>query len=70
MSGYAWMPHRKGMVSGFVMAGFGMGAAIFNLVAMAWVNPDNIGPNPETGYYDEVYIEHCSNWRVPPPLFL
>lgn len=55
MSGYAWMPDRKGTVSGFIVAGFGAGAAVFNVVATAWVNPNNIAPDPETGYYGEVH---------------
>lgn len=51
VSGYAWMPHRKGTVSGFVVGGFGAGAAVFNAVSIAWLNPSNVSPNPATGYY-------------------
>lgn len=54
MSGYAWMPERKGAVSGFVVAGFGAGAAVFDAVATAVVNPNNVPPDPDTGYYGEV----------------
>ncbi|CAM9306423.1 unnamed protein product, partial [Hapterophycus canaliculatus] len=53
VSGYAWMPERKGAVSGFVVAGFGAGAAVFDAVATAVVNPRNIPPDPDTGYYSE-----------------
>lgn len=52
--GYAWMPDRKGMVSGFVVAGFGAGAAVFNMVATTVVNPGNSSPDPTTGYYGKV----------------
>ena len=54
MCGYAWMPDRMGMVSGFVLAGFGASAAVLDLVAMGVVNPGNASPDPETGYYGKV----------------
>ncbi|CAM9521183.1 unnamed protein product [Ectocarpus fasciculatus] len=53
VSGYALMPNRKGTVSGFVVAGFGAGAAVFDAVATAVVNPSNTPPDPATGYYGE-----------------
>lgn len=48
------MPDRKGMVSGFIVAGFGAGAAVFDIVATAVVNPGNANPDPTTGYYGKV----------------
>lgn len=57
VSGYALMPDRKGTVSGFVVAGFGAGAAVFDAVATAVVNPSNTPPDPVTGYYGEVRDE-------------
>ena len=48
------MPDRKGMVSGFIVAGFGAGAAVFDMVATAVVNPGNASPDPKTGYYGKV----------------
>lgn len=54
--GYGWMPDRKGTVSGFIVAGFGAGAAVFNIVATATVNPHNVSPDPTTGFYDEVGV--------------
>ncbi|CAM9804618.1 unnamed protein product [Ectocarpus sp. 4 AP-2014] len=53
VSGYALMPDRKGTVSGFVVAGFGAGAAVFDAVATAVVNPSNTPPDPAAGYYGE-----------------
>lgn len=50
------MPGRKGTVSGFIVAGFGAGAAVFNIVATATVNPHNVSPDPSTGFYDEVGV--------------
>lgn len=52
--GYAWMPDRKGMVSGLVLAGFGASAAVFDMLATAVVNPRNASPDPTTGYYGKV----------------
>lgn len=60
VSGYALMPDRKGTVSGFVVAGFGAGAAVFDAVATAVVNPSNTPPDPATGYYGEVRDKEIS----------
>lgn len=51
--GYGWMPDRKGVVSGVIVAGFGAGAAVFNVVATGWVNPENASPDRATGLYSE-----------------
>ncbi|CAM9852126.1 unnamed protein product [Pylaiella littoralis] len=53
VSGYAWMPDRKGTVTGFVVAGFGAGAAVFDAVATAVVNPQNAPADAATGFYGE-----------------
>lgn len=42
-----WMPERKGFIAGFVVAGFGGGAFIFNQVITAYINPKNLNPNLE-----------------------
>ncbi|GFN89133.1 oxalate:formate antiporter-like isoform x1 [Plakobranchus ocellatus] len=44
-----WFPHRKGLVSGFVVAGFGGGAFIFNQVITAFVNPNNLEAESTVG---------------------
>ena len=44
VTGWAFFPHRKGMVSGIVIAGFSFGSFVFNLVTTAIVNPDNKEP--------------------------
>lgn len=38
---WEYYPERKGMVSGFVICGFGLGAAIFSIVSTQIVNPSN-----------------------------
>ncbi|XP_046342150.1 oxalate:formate antiporter-like [Haliotis rufescens] len=40
-----WLPERKGLAGGLVVAGFGGGAFIFNLVQTAFINPDNLSPD-------------------------
>eukprot|EP00904_Undaria_pinnatifida_P001754 jgi/Undpi1/1157/HiC_scaffold_10.g04619.m1 len=58
--GYAWMPDSKGKVSGFILAGFGASAAVFDAVATVVVNPGNVSPDPSTGYYGKEITD-----RVP-----
>lgn len=41
-------------MTGFVVAGFGAGAAVFDVVATAVVNPTNEPTDAATGYYGEV----------------
>ncbi|KAL5003931.1 hypothetical protein ScPMuIL_017387 [Solemya velum] len=42
-----WMPHRRGLVSGLVLFGFGGGAFIFNQIITGFINPDNYSPDLE-----------------------
>ncbi|XP_067670065.1 oxalate:formate antiporter-like [Haliotis asinina] len=37
-----WLPERKGLAGGLVVAGFGGGGFIFNLVQTAFINPSNL----------------------------
>lgn len=68
VNGFAWMPRRKGAVSGFVVAGFGAGAAVFNGVATAWVNPHDEAPNKDTGFYDKASkIKEVKGAKLCPP---
>ena len=43
--GWEWIPNRKGMVTGFILGAFGLGALITSLFAQAIVNPDNLRPD-------------------------
>mmetsp|Transcript_6962 Transcript_6962/g.17073 ORF Transcript_6962/g.17073 Transcript_6962/m.17073 type:complete len:438 (-) Transcript_6962:242-1555(-) len=47
--GMRWMPDRKGVVSGIVVTGFGLGGAAFNIIG-AWIcNPNNVQGTPFYG---------------------
>jgi MFS family permease len=59
-----WMPHRSGVVSGFVVAGFGGGAAIFDQVQTLFVNPHNIKPEIFGGNTEKLFHPHDVD-RVP-----
>lgn len=54
-----WLPEKKGLVNGIVVAGFGGGAFIFNQIQTEFLNPDNLEPNitdpndPMARYYDQ-----------------
>ncbi|XP_021364599.1 uncharacterized protein LOC110457591 [Mizuhopecten yessoensis] len=43
--GMKWLPDKRGLVNGLVVAGFGGGAFIFDQVQTAYLNPDNLAPN-------------------------
>ena len=45
----AWMyfPNRIGVISGLIVAGFGLGGLIFGLVSTRYVNPDSVDSNIE-----------------------
>ena len=45
-----WMPGRKGVFSGIVVAGFGFGAFVFGMLALEVVNPHRVAVAGE--YYD------------------
>ena len=36
-----WLPKYKGAVAGSVVAGFGLGAMVFNPIITIFINPDN-----------------------------
>mmetsp|Transcript_18491 Transcript_18491/g.25712 ORF Transcript_18491/g.25712 Transcript_18491/m.25712 type:complete len:477 (-) Transcript_18491:544-1974(-) len=55
--GMKWMPKRKGIVSGIVVAGFGLGGAFFNVLGAYICNPENKQPTP--------YFEDDVADRVP-----
>ena len=40
------MPGRKGVVSGFVICGFGFGGFVFGILAKQFCNPDDLRPVP------------------------
>ena len=46
-----WLPRWKGVAGGFVVAGFGLGALIFDQVQSNYINPRNL--KPTDGYFTE-----------------
>jgi MFS transporter, OFA family, oxalate/formate antiporter len=51
-----YFPERKGMVSGTIICGFGLGSFIFSFVSTLLTNPNNLSANHEVGgliYYDQ-----------------
>eukprot|EP00466_Bigelowiella_natans_P018032 jgi/Bigna1/89181/estExt_fgenesh1_pg.C_450022 len=48
--GMKWLPDRKGVISGIVVAGFGLGGAFFNVLGAYICNPENKQPDP---FFDE-----------------
>ncbi|XP_003723983.2 uncharacterized protein LOC100890289 isoform X2 [Strongylocentrotus purpuratus] len=43
-----WMPQRKGVVNGLLLAGFGAGPLVFNIVQTLFINPHNLEPDINT----------------------
>eukprot|EP00466_Bigelowiella_natans_P017571 jgi/Bigna1/75302/fgenesh1_pg.33_\ len=60
--GYRWMPKRKGIISGIVVTGFGLGGAAFNIVGATICNPENKTGTP--------YFEDDVASRVPTMLMI
>lgn len=42
MAGWSWMPNSKGLVSGAILTGFGLGGFFFNIIGTNIVNPKGI----------------------------
>ena len=42
IASWAYFPHRKGMASGVVIAGPGVGGFVYSIVATKLINPDNL----------------------------
>lgn len=59
-----WLPKWKGFANGIVVAGFGLGALIFNAVQTIYINPKNIEAVPDKDgekYFVDAKLLH----RVP-----
>ncbi|XP_076454079.1 apicoplast pyruvate carrier 1-like [Babylonia areolata] len=59
-----WFPHRKGLVAGITMGGYGGGAFMWNQVVTKWINPHNLQPDVVDGenrYFTQAELLH----RVP-----
>ncbi|KAK8811348.1 hypothetical protein WA158_003082 [Blastocystis sp. Blastoise] len=63
-AGMKWFPKHAGLISGVVVAGFGCGALIFNIVQTKLVNPDNLPTIPDVATNKSYFpYEVCE--RVP-----
>ena len=45
--GWEYFPHKKGLVTGVILAGYGFSSFIFSLISTDLVNPDNKEPTIE-----------------------
>jgi len=59
-----WFPARRGLVAGIVVAGYGLGSLVFNLVQTSYINPHNISPN-ETASADKYFTNPSVLSNVP-----
>ncbi|XP_060077328.1 uncharacterized protein LOC132556890 [Ylistrum balloti] len=66
--GMKWLPDKKGLVNGLVVAGFGGGAFVFDQVQTAYLNPDNLVANKEVN--NDKYFDQDSILDKVPSMFL
>ena len=58
---YAYFPKKKGLCSGFILSGIGVGTATGNIIAQHLINPDNIRPiriNENESYFGREVSEN------------
>lgn len=60
-AGMKWFPKQKGLVNGIIVAGYGLGALVFNYVQTAYLNPLNLSPNPDGYFYAESILSRVPN---------
>ncbi|XP_076055964.1 apicoplast pyruvate carrier 1-like isoform X2 [Oratosquilla oratoria] len=54
--GMKWYPNKKGLITGFVVGGFGLGGLGITNIQTLYLNPDNKPPNNVTRYFDDPEI--------------
>ncbi|GAB6028337.1 hypothetical protein CHUAL_002510 [Chamberlinius hualienensis] len=59
--GMKWFPEQRGLVSGIIVAGFGLGALIFNPIQTEFLNPENVLPNKQGYFYEESLLVRVPN---------
>ncbi|KAF0297410.1 Oxalate:formate antiporter [Amphibalanus amphitrite] len=62
--GHEWFPHNRGMVSGLVIGGYGLGSIILTSVQTSYLNPENVSTEDDGFFHDDALLD-----RVP-SLFL
>lgn len=56
-----WLPHRVGLASGLIAAGFGCGAFLISPLQTKFINPDNYQVNDEGFFTQEDLLERVPN---------
>lgn len=46
-----WFPKSRATAAGFILAGFGGGALVFNQVQTRYINPNNLAPDSDAREY-------------------
>ena len=59
--GMKWWPHRRGMVTGLIAAGFGSGAFCFDYIQTIYVNPHDAPVSNDCGFLESEYVVN----RIP-----
>jgi hypothetical protein len=63
--GWEYFPHKKGIVSGVILAGYGFSSFIFAQVSTALVNPEHKNPDVEVPDSDLTFYDSSVADRVP-----
>ena len=58
-----YFPERKGFVTGFILAGYGLSAAFLNIIIRTIVNPNNRSVS-KNGYYEEEVYNNVPNYLL------
>lgn len=65
--GWEWFPNHRGLVTGIILGGFGMGSFVFGFVTTHLVNPTNLRPwvpKDGSGTSDPLFPKEVAD-RVP-----
>lgn len=55
---WKYLPNNKGLVNGIIIGGLGLSSAVLNPLADFIVNPNQIPPEKETGFYPKEVTEN------------
>ena len=53
LAGFKWFPYHRGLVSGLVVTGFRLGGVMFTTIQTSYLNPDNVSPDAEDGFFHD-----------------
>ena len=63
--GWEWFPQNKGLISGLILGGYGIGAFFFSAISTLLVNPNNENPDIYDKDNDMTYFGPSVAFRVP-----